>query len=63
MIVAVRGWNDVAEHFGAPLARVRMPKGGSVEVLVMVGERWQWQDVTKLGGNAPGLIVLKGGKA
>lgn len=46
-IIAPRGWGTFADYFGAAAVRVRMDKGGSIEVLVQSGGAWSWKDPTK----------------
>lgn len=61
-IVACRGWQDVQDHFGAPLIRITM-KPANVEVLVSQddGETWGWVAVNKFQRQAT-VTAIKGGK-
>jgi len=45
-LVFPRGVGWFADEHGASAIKVKMPKGGSVEILVMDGEGWNWRDVT-----------------
>lgn len=62
-IVAPRGWQDVQDHFGSPLVRIRMKAPGAVDVLVSEDEgvTWTWRDVTKIKVPAD-VVAIKGGK-
>lgn len=48
-IIAPKGWGWFADHFGAAAVRVKMAKGGTIEVLVQSGDEtsWHWQAADK----------------
>jgi hypothetical protein len=48
-IIAPKGWGWFADHFAAAAVRVKMAKGGSIEVLVQSAdaETWHWQAADK----------------
>lgn len=48
-IIAPKGWGWFADHFGAAAVRVKMAKGGTIEVLVRSDDAtsWHWQAADK----------------
>jgi hypothetical protein len=47
-IIAPKGWGVFADESGAALVRVRMAKGGDIDILVQSeDEIWRWQQVDK----------------
>lgn len=56
-IIAPKGWGEFADFFGAVAVRVRMDKGGTIEVLARSDESgtWQWKDPTK--PDRPGTVA------
>ena len=48
-IIAPKGWGWFADHFGAAAVRVKMAKGGAIEVLVQSDDErtWHWQAADK----------------
>lgn len=60
-IIAPKGWGWFADHFGAAAVRVRMAKGGSIDVLVQSAdaETWHWQAADK-APSAVSVIKPKG---
>lgn len=49
MLIAPKGWGWFADHYAAAAIRVRLEKGGSIDILVQNDDEatWQWRQVDR----------------